>query len=106
MIAIIIVKFAFEKCNISTIIMRLVLPNLQSKKRKDVDLRQLLNAKKPPPVYSIADKVASLTRNKLDDESDQDEESELVIEVPTEDEDKERGKLFDSEQSKNCLFSL
>jgi len=76
---------------------------LQSKKRKDIDLRQLLNAKKPPPVYSIADKVASLTRNKLDDESDQDEESELIIEVPTEDEDKERGKLHTSEQSKNCL---
>lgn len=63
-----------------------------------------MNAKKPPPVYSIADKVASLTKNKLDDESDQDEESELVIEVPTEDEDKEKGKLPGSEQSKNCLF--
>lgn len=62
-----------------------------------------MNAKKPPPVYSIADKVASLTRNKLDDESDQDEESELVIEVPTEDEDKEKGKLLGSEQSKNRL---
>lgn len=72
----------------------------ESKKRKDVDLRQLLNAKKlPPPVYSIADKVASLTRNKLDDESDQDEESELVIEVPTEDDDKEKGKLNSNEQS-------
>ncbi|XP_070154724.1 protein suppressor of sable isoform X2 [Polyergus mexicanus] len=71
----------------------------ESKKRKDVDLRQLLNAKKPPPVYSIADKVASLTKNKLDDESDQDEEAELVIEVPAEDEDKEKEKCFDSEQS-------
>lgn len=74
---------------------------MQSKKRKDVDLRQLLNAKKPPPVYSIADKVASLTKNKLDDESDQDEEAELVIEVPAEDEDKEKEKHLDSEQSKN-----
>lgn len=74
---------------------------MQSKKRKDVDLRQLLNAKKPPPVYSIADKVASLTKNKLDDESDQDEEAELVIEVPMEDEDKEKEKHVDSEQSKN-----
>lgn len=74
---------------------------MQSKKRKDVDLRQLLNAKKPPPVYSIADKVASLTKNKLDDESDQDEEAELVIEVPTEDEDKEKEKHVDNEQSKN-----
>ncbi|XP_011261588.1 protein suppressor of sable isoform X3 [Camponotus floridanus] len=71
----------------------------ESKKRKDVDLRQLLNAKKPPPVYSIADKVASLTKNKLDDESDQDEEAELVIEVPTEDEDKEKEKHIDNEQS-------
>lgn len=62
-----------------------------------------MNAKKPPTVYSIADKVASLTRNKLDDESDQDEESELVIEVPTEDDDKEKGKLLGSEQSKTCL---
>lgn len=60
-----------------------------------------MNAKKPPPVYSIADKVASLTKNKLDDESDQDEEAELVIEVPAEDEDKEKEKYFDSEQSKN-----
>ncbi|XP_011871701.1 PREDICTED: protein suppressor of sable isoform X2 [Vollenhovia emeryi] len=74
----------------------------EQRKRKDVDLRQLLNAKKPPPVYSIADKVASLTRNKHDDESDQDEESELVIEVPTEDEDKEKGKLFGSELSEQC----
>lgn len=66
-------------------------------------MRQLLNAKKPPPpVYSLADKVASLTRNKPDDESDQDEESELVIEVPTEDENKEKGKLH-SEQSMNSL---
>ncbi|XP_011641735.1 uncharacterized protein LOC105430088 isoform X1 [Pogonomyrmex barbatus] len=69
------------------------------RKRKDVDLRQMLNAKKPPSIYSIADKVASLTKNKVDDESDQDEESELVIEVPIEDEDKEKGKLFGSEQN-------
>jgi len=78
--------------------------HLQLRKRKDIDLRQLLNAKKSPPlVFSIADKVASLTKNKLDDESDQDEESELVIEMPTEDEDKERGKLHSSEHSKNGL---
>ena len=77
---------------------------MQLRKRKDIDLRQLLNAKKSPPlVFSIADKVASLTKNKLDDESDQDEESELVIEMPTEDEDKERGKLHSSEHSKNGL---
>lgn len=74
------------------------------KKRKDVDLRQLLNAKKPPPVYSIADKVASLTKNKVDDESDQDEESELVIEMPTEDEDKEKGKLSNEQSKTNYLF--
>ncbi|XP_071653983.1 uncharacterized protein Su(sable) isoform X3 [Temnothorax longispinosus] len=70
----------------------------ETRKRRDVDLRQLLNAKKPPSVYSIADKVASLTRNKHDDESDQDEESELVIEMPIEDEDKERGKFLGGEQ--------
>ncbi|KAG5319447.1 SUS protein, partial [Pseudoatta argentina] len=75
------------------------------RKRKDIDLRQLLNAKKSPLVFSIADKVASLTKNKLDDESDQDEESELVIEVPTEDEDKERGKLYSSEQSEHLISS-
>ncbi|XP_011329593.1 protein suppressor of sable isoform X2 [Ooceraea biroi] len=78
-----------------------------NKKRKDVDLRQLLNAKKPPPVYSIADKVASLTKNKVDDESDQDEESELVIEMPTEDEDKEKGKFSNEQgdQVHNVSFS-
>jgi len=63
-----------------------------------------LNAKKPPPVYSIADKVASLTKNKVDDESDQDEESELVIEVPTEDEDKEKAKLSNEQSKINFLF--
>lgn len=68
------------------------------KKKRDVDLRQLLNAKKTPPVM-IADKVASLTKNKPDDESDQDEESDLVIEMPTEDE--ERGKTLDEESNKS-----
>jgi len=66
-------------------------------------LRQLLNAKKPPSVYSIADKVANLTKNKVDDESDQDEESELVIEVSTEDEDKEKAKLSNEQGKINFL---
>lgn len=116
MTTVIIATFEFKKCSgmitVITINYKIQYQHnyyetylyLQSKKRKDVDLRQLLNAKKPPPVYSIADKVAILTRNKHDDESDQDEESELVIEVPTEDEDKEKGKLLGSEQSKNLLL--
>ncbi|XP_014484881.1 PREDICTED: protein suppressor of sable isoform X2 [Dinoponera quadriceps] len=55
---------------------------------KDIDLRQMLKAKKAALVYSIADEVANLTKNKIDDESDQDEESDLVIEMPAEDDDK------------------
>ncbi|XP_011142235.2 protein suppressor of sable isoform X3 [Harpegnathos saltator] len=66
---------------------------------KDVDLRQMLKAKKPLPVYSIADEVANLTKNKLDDESDQDEESDLVIEMPAEDDDKEKGKHASNQQT-------
>lgn len=63
---------------------------------KDVDLRQLLkSSKKPPPVVSIADEVASLTKSKFDEESDQDEETSLVIEMPTEEDDKQRGKSTD-----------
>lgn len=81
---------------------------MQSKKKncnslqnlKDVDLRQMLKAKKPPPVYSIAEEVESLTKNKVDDESDQDEESDLVIEMPAEDDDKEKNKLVSNQQSK------
>lgn len=61
-----------------------------------------MNAKKTPPVM-IADKVASLTKNKLDDESDQDEESDLVIEMPAEDE--ERGRNPD-EESKKFIYIL
>lgn len=70
---------------------------------KDVDLRQMLKAKKAAPVYSIADKVASLTKNKVDDESDQDEESDLVIEVPTEDDDKDKSKHAISQQSEYSM---
>lgn len=65
----------------------------------------MLKGKKRPPVYSIAEEVESLTKNKVDDESDRDEESDLVIEVPAEDDDREKNKLASSQQSKNkCLF--
>ncbi|XP_015174026.1 PREDICTED: protein suppressor of sable isoform X1 [Polistes dominula] len=57
---------------------------------KDIDLRVLRSAKKPPPVVSIADEVANLSKSKLDEESDQDDETELVIEMPVEDDDKEK----------------
>ena len=79
---------------------------LQAKKKdtsilensKDVDLRQLLKtSKKPPPVVSIADEVANLTKSKFDEESDQDEETDLVIEMPTEDDDKQKDKGADQE---------
>ncbi|XP_029045873.1 LOW QUALITY PROTEIN: uncharacterized protein LOC114877448 [Osmia bicornis bicornis] len=67
---------------------------------KDVDLRQLLKAsKKPPPVVSIADEVANLTKSKFDEESDQDEETDLVIEMPTEEEDKSKDKGTDQEET-------
>ncbi|XP_076240781.1 suppressor of sable isoform X2 [Calliopsis andreniformis] len=70
---------------------------------KDVDLRQLLKtSKKPPPVVSIADEVASLT--KFDVESDQDEETDLVIEVPTEEEDKQKDKNID-QQEEMCTIN-
>lgn len=60
----------------------------------------MLKTKKPPPVFSIADEVANLTKNKVDDESDQDEESDLVIEMPIEDDDKEKAKHAANRQSK------
>lgn len=94
---------------------RLILWQAKKKSRnsienlKDVDLRQMLKTKKLPPVFSIADEVANLTRNKVDDESDQDEESDLVIEMPIEDDDKEKAKHAANRQSKyNYLriFSL
>ncbi|CAK9808243.1 Protein suppressor of sable [Anthophora quadrimaculata] len=67
---------------------------------KDVDLRQLLKtSKKPPPVVSIADEVANLTKSKFDEESDQDEETDLVIEMPTEDDDKQKDKSADQEDT-------
>ncbi|XP_012141723.2 suppressor of sable isoform X2 [Megachile rotundata] len=67
---------------------------------KDVDLRQLLKtSKKPPPVVSIADEVANLTKSKFDEESDQDEETDLVIEMPTEEEDKQKDKSIDQEET-------
>ncbi|XP_012268635.2 protein suppressor of sable [Athalia rosae] len=53
---------------------------------KDVDLRQLLSQPAKPPVVSIAEAAANLT-TKLDEESDRDEETQLVIEMPVEDED-------------------
>lgn len=69
---------------------------------KDVDLRQLIKSKKPPPVVSIADELATLMKSKLDDESDQDEEANLIIEMPIEDEEKENGRLNNNnQQSKN-----
>lgn len=64
----------------------------------------MLKAKKLAPVYSIADEVANLTKNKVDDESDQDEESDLVIEMPAEDDDKEKGKHANNQQSKCSLY--
>ncbi|XP_076630916.1 suppressor of sable [Colletes latitarsis] len=67
---------------------------------KDIDLRQLLKtSKKSPPVVSIADEVANLTKSKFDEESDQDEETDLVIEVPTEDDDKQKDKSTDQEET-------
>ncbi|XP_076677462.1 suppressor of sable isoform X3 [Andrena cerasifolii] len=67
---------------------------------KDVDLRQLLKtSKKLPPVVSIADEVANLTKSKFDEESDQDEETDLVIEMPTEDDDKQKDKGADQEET-------
>lgn len=41
-------------------------------------------------MVSIADEVANLSKSKLDEESDQDDETELVIEMPVEDDDKEK----------------
>lgn len=67
---------------------------------KDVDLRQLLKtSKKPPPVVSIADEVANLTKSKFDEESDQDEETDLVIEMPTDDDDKQKEKSVNQEET-------
>ena len=65
---------------------------------KDVDLRQLLSGKTPkkPQVVNLADEAASLTKSKLDDESDRDEETDLVIEVPG-----DEGKYKDKDKNKD-----
>lgn len=67
-------------------------------------MRELLKgSKKPPPVVSIADEVANLSKSKLDEESDQDDETELVIEMPVEDDDKE--KVVESRKGVNVIKS-
>ncbi|XP_015434838.1 PREDICTED: uncharacterized protein LOC107190538 [Dufourea novaeangliae] len=67
---------------------------------KDVDLRQLLKtSKKPPFAVSIADEVANLTKFKFDEESDQDEETDLIIEMPIEEEDKQKVKNIGHEET-------
>ncbi|XP_020283541.1 protein suppressor of sable isoform X2 [Pseudomyrmex gracilis] len=77
--------------------------------RKDIDLRQLLNKKKSSAMstyYRLAEKMVDLPKP-TDEESDQDDESNLVIEMPVEDEDKEKGKHHssDSNEVHNVYFS-
>ncbi|XP_043267652.1 uncharacterized protein su(sable) isoform X2 [Venturia canescens] len=57
---------------------------------KDIDLREVLNANRASAVSCIADAAANLETPKFDDESDRDEETGLVIEMPVEDEDKNK----------------
>uniref|UniRef100_A0A0C9QSU3 Su(S)_1 protein n=1 Tax=Fopius arisanus TaxID=64838 RepID=A0A0C9QSU3_9HYME len=67
---------------------------------KDIDLRQLLaNAMpKTPRILSLAEEAANLSKSKFDEESDREEESNLVIEVPVEEDDKNK----DLEVDKKC----
>ena len=65
------------------------------KSSKDVDLRQILNANRASTFVSIADQAANLSSSKFDDESDREEERNLVIEMPSEDDiqkDKDESK--------------
>ncbi|XP_015124298.1 uncharacterized protein LOC107046236 isoform X2 [Diachasma alloeum] len=59
---------------------------------RDIDLRQLLaNAMpKTSQSLSLAEEAANLSTSKFDDESDREEESNLVIEVPADEEDKKK----------------
>lgn len=66
----------------------------------------MLNAQKPPPVVSIADEVANLTKSKFDEESDQDEETDLVIEMPMEDDDKQKEKNTDQEGRTSFYYCI
>ncbi|XP_063978669.1 protein suppressor of sable isoform X2 [Diachasmimorpha longicaudata] len=61
-------------------------------KARDFDLRQLLSnvAAKAPQSLSLAEEAANLSTSKFDDESDREEESNLIIEVPAEEEDKKK----------------
>ncbi|KAK0167829.1 hypothetical protein PV327_001687 [Microctonus hyperodae] len=71
---------------------------------KDIDLRQLLttNGPKSSSVVSIADEAANLSQSKFDDESDHDEESDLVIAVPTDEDDKNKDKTSDNLKEKEA----
>ncbi|XP_023245240.1 uncharacterized protein LOC106643214 isoform X3 [Copidosoma floridanum] len=56
---------------------------------KDVDLRQLMGGvAKKPLVIDLADEAASFTKSKIDEESDRDEDGNLVSEVPAYEEKK------------------
>lgn len=66
----------------------------------------MLNTQKPPPVFSIADEVANLTKSKFDEESDQDEETDLVIEMPMEDDDKQKDKNTDQEGRTSFYYCI
>lgn len=65
--------------------------------QKDVDFRQLLGAKAPSgSVVNLADEAAKLSKSKIDDESDRDEDASLIIEMSTDDEDRHAKKTMDA----------
>ncbi|XP_057332726.1 protein suppressor of sable isoform X2 [Microplitis mediator] len=70
---------------------------------QDVDLRQLLtnNPQSSPSVTNVTDQVTNSTETKVDEESDHDGEPDLVIAVPTDDDDKNKDNIKDKSTEVN-----
>ncbi|XP_058804894.1 protein suppressor of sable [Phymastichus coffea] len=72
---------------------------------KDVDLRQLLRPKTPKTV-NVTDEVANSAMAKMEEGNDRDEDTSLVIETPTDDEDKSKTRVSPSLGSQIIPSSL
>lgn len=67
---------------------------------QDIDFRQLLGAKPQSSVVSIADEAAKLSKTKIEEESDREEDASLIIEMSTDDEDKNAKKAIGKNRSR------
>ncbi|XP_034942953.1 protein suppressor of sable isoform X2 [Chelonus insularis] len=68
---------------------------------KDIDLRQLIANCPKSSLLSIANEAANLEKSKFDEESDHDDESDLVIAVPADEEDKNKEAEKDKDKVNN-----